>query len=133
MSSIPVTFCDTLGCNLPSGEELLHKVIERWERAEKESERDGALCCYFPCLYFCARSTSTRSTLVNTFRVEGVGAGWKWRWDAFHPPSRLTDCLENKCSMKSSVLCHSSSAAGSAESSSTPQTAQNNRAISSRV
>lgn len=38
MSSIPVTFCDTLGCNLPSGEELLHKVIERWERAEKERE-----------------------------------------------------------------------------------------------
>lgn len=58
-------------------------------RGLRKRERDGALCCYFPCLYFCARSTSTRSTLVNTFRVEALGAGWSW--DAFHPPSRLTD------------------------------------------
>lgn len=79
MSSIPVTFCDTLGCNPPppSGAELLHKVIVRWERAEKERQRErgGALCCYFPCLSFCARSTSTRPMLVNTFRAEGVGGG----------------------------------------------------------
>lgn len=40
MSSIPVTFCDTLGFKPPCGEELLHKVIERWERVEKEKENE---------------------------------------------------------------------------------------------
>lgn len=46
MSNIPVTFCDTLGCNPPSGAELLHKVIERWERAEKERERRRPLLLF---------------------------------------------------------------------------------------
>lgn len=53
MSSIPVTFCDTLGCNLPSGEELLHKVTERWERAEKERERRRPLLLFSLSIFLC--------------------------------------------------------------------------------